>query len=296
MYATAWRSRRARRTLVLLAAVLAWAWGSAPVAADGECTATCSCPCVADYGDCAAFCTTGYFAQCRNGFCGGGASSCCCILQGPLRPTRTCSGADCGNASISCASLRSRPEKGACLDLMGSPSIEARWLLLESEPIVGARDHRLHVMFASSPRFKEQIEGCHRQGLLPDSLFDGGVSRTFRFIPPLGTFPMSGRRMRLNVPASDLGGLAGQLAIRLVVDAQGAVQSKDLLFSTDERLGQLALDGIDRWMEILGRGDTAGPYLDVAYLGFGPDGLEVMLQNHYSLTARDTKAGSASSR
>jgi len=179
---------------------------------------------------------------------------------------------------------------------MGAPSSEARWLLLESEPVVGTRDHSLRVLFASSPQFKEQIEGCHQQGLLPDSLFDAGLTRTFRFIPQRGTFQMSGRRVRLHVPPADLEGLTGQLAIKLVVDGQGAVQSKELLFSTDAALGQRVLDGIDRWMEIVGRGDTPGPYLDVAYLGFGPNGLEVMLQNHYSLTPRDSKAGTASSR
>jgi hypothetical protein len=45
-----------------------------------------------------------------------------------------------------------------CSAVLRAPSAEACWLLLESEPVAGARDHSLHVLFASSPQFKEQIE------------------------------------------------------------------------------------------------------------------------------------------
>jgi hypothetical protein len=179
---------------------------------------------------------------------------------------------------------------------MGAPAAEARWSLVESEPVAGTRDHSLRVLFASSPLFKEQIEACHKEGLLSDMLFDAGPTRTFRFIPQRGTFQMSGRRMRLNVPPSEVAGWSGQSAVQLVVDAEGVVRSRDLLFSTDEALGQRVLDGIGRWMEIVSRGDSPGPYLDVVYLGFGPAGMEVMLQNHYSLTPRAATAVAASRR
>jgi len=210
--------------------------------------------------------------------------------------SRACSGADCGAASVTCASLRSRPEKSACLDLLGAPSEEARWLLVETEPVPGARDHALRVRFASSPLFEEQIEACHQQGLLPDYLFDAGLTRTFRFVPPRGTFQMSGRRLRLNVPPGEAGGLSGQVAVELVVDPRGGVQSKELLFATDTALGQRVLDGIGRWTEVASSGDAPGPYMDVLYLAFGADGLEVALQNHYSLTAADSKTRLASRR
>jgi hypothetical protein len=197
---------------------------------------------------------------------------------------------------VPCAALRSRPEKNACLDLLGAPSEKARWLLLETEPVPGARDHALRVRFASSPLFKEQIEVCHQQGLLPGYLFDAGLTRTFRFVPPRGTFQMSGRRLRLNVSEGEVGGLSGEAAIELVVDPRGGVQSKALLFATDAALGQRVLDGIGRWMEVASGGDAPGPYMDIFYVAFGAGGLEVVLQNHYSLTAADSNTRLASRR
>ena len=280
-----------RRSLGRLASVAVLLLLAGQAAADGECSATCSCVCTEDYGECLAICTTGYYAQCMDGFCGGGRARCCCKLQGPLQGSSTCGGQDCGDwPTFPCASNRSRPEKGACLDLLGARSEEARWLLVESTPIPGERDHRLAVLFSSTPELKQQVEDCQAEGLLPDSMSDGGPTRTFTFIAPRRAFDLAGRRVRLEIPEDSLPKRSGELALTLVVDALGAVQSKELLFATEEMLGQEILERADDWLRVRQVGNAPGPFLDSIYVVVRDGIAAVQIVNSYSFTKAPPKA------
>ena len=77
-------------------------------------------------------------------------------------------------------------------------------------------------------------------------------------------------------------GLSGDLALRIEVSREGEVLAKDLLFSTDDKLGQLVSEDLEQGFLITSTGDGPGPFIDILDLKFQNGLLVALIQSHHS--------------
>lgn len=57
---------------------------------------------------------------------------------------------------------------------------------------------------------------------------------------------------------------------------------KELLFSTDDKLGRLVLQDLEHGLEIAATGEGAGPFFDVLRLKIVNGALAVVIQTHHT--------------
>jgi hypothetical protein len=88
------------------------------------------------------------------------------------------------------------------------------------------------------------------------------------------------RRSGLGFPQFE--GLSGDFALRLEVTREGQVLGKELLFSSDPKLGQMVRDSLEAGLEIVRPGTGPGPFVDILTLKFQNGELAVFGQTHHS--------------
>jgi hypothetical protein len=92
---------------------------------------------------------------------------------------------------------------------------------------------------------------------------------------------VSGRRLiRLTLP--EYSGLSGDLALLVEVSREGEVLGKELLFSTDDKLGQLVLQDLEHGLEVAAPGEGPGPFTDILRLKIVSGTLVVVIQTHHT--------------
>jgi hypothetical protein len=147
----------------------------------------------------------------------------------------------------------------------------------------GVRD--LQIPFASDKSFAETLRNCAALGLFPrhrpEPLDEPPLhSQDFSYVPAIGSHDVMGRLVRPNLP--EYPGLSGDLGFRVEMSRDGKILEKELLFSTDDTLGQLVLQDLEQGLQVSNPGEGPGPFVDVLNMTFQNGALAVFGQSHYS--------------
>lgn len=294
-------ARSKRASLLLIAAGCIVALGAVPLSAVTECSAKCGCYCDSSYNECTMFCgASGWFAVCQNGFCDGPERKCCCyfLSLAPIFFQAQCSpNTDCGMPPpVQCALSQAlpasipsgKPSKDVCAALT-RPGSEDHWYFVSTR-IDANGVKSFHLPVASHDWLSTALQECASHGWIPKGWIPSGIpefakgmpiqSDFFDYIPSVDSVDVRGRLVRLSFP--ELADLSGDLAIRLEVTHEGQVLGKELLFSSDPKLGQLVLDSLEAGLEIVRSGSGPGPFVDILTLKFQNGELAVFGQTHHS--------------
>jgi len=268
--------------------------GVNPLVGLTECSASCACYCSSSYATCTSFCATGAGARCQNGFCDGPDRQCCCYVVSliPPRFAEKCQTVNCGTAPPEqCAGSEGLPppiasqasSRVVCSDELRAKQ-EDRWYYHTYRVDANGNSHS-DVPFASDASLLRALQACAEQGWYPHTRPRSaeGVSvqeESLEYIPSVATQDVKGRRLGwLTLP--EYSGLSGDLAIRIEVTREGEVLRKELLFSTDAKLGQLVLADLDQGLEITNPGEGPGPFTDILSLTIENGTLLAFIQSHY---------------
>lgn len=249
---------------------------------DDPCSARCECVCMNPWYECTIYCAPGRYAVCRDGWCNAWERECCCALQGPLPPEWECDIEDCG-AWIPDPCARSvegidREKIDRCAAVFQARGDLDRWVLLRT--IESETSTETSVVFSSGPSLASEVQDCARSNLLPSLSRGIGTTIQFRFIPAFDKYPVNGRRVVPEVPPGAVDAESGQLAL-LVTHTDGMQLGAELLFSTNERLAQLVVAGIQEWVRVVEEGDGRGQIYSAYYMRFTDGVLQVLSQSHY---------------
>lgn len=159
-----------------------------------------------------------------------------------------------------------------------------RWYFMIVRSDERGTHEEVQIPFASETSFAESLQGCAALGLLD---LDSPVTvqgiptlyKSFSYVPAIGSRDVAERQVRLKLP--EYTGLSGSLAIRVEMSREGEVLAKDLLFSTDEKLGQLVMDDLEQGLQITRTGIGPGPFIDVMSLEFQNGILVALIESHH---------------
>jgi hypothetical protein len=141
------------------------------------------------------------------------------------------------------------------------------------------------IPFTSGGNFSQALQDCLARGWFP---FDRSSplpgyelqSELFSFIPSVEHQDVTGRLVRLHFPG--FADLSGDLAVRVEVTREGEVTAKELLFSTNPKLGLMVIEALEGSLEIAKPGSGSGPFVDVLRLKIVNGELAVFGQTHHA--------------
>jgi hypothetical protein len=162
---------------------------------------------------------------------------------------------------------------------------DSLWSYAElAPPTKGVRKYQ--VRFASDPDYARGLQRCADLGLAFDE--DRETSDKpeflFRFRAPRGSVSPLGLHPALHVPDGMLGALSGVAAIQLRMTSAGQILSKQLLFTTEARLGEALLLGIDGWFSVT-PGTDLSSFEDVLFLRVEAGKLGMAVEHHHGRRA-----------
>lgn len=203
----------------------------------------------------------------------------CCSLLGAYML-----GADeCGSETTPTAIVSDAPSQSTCARL-DWPAEEDRWYFLTFRvDQSGPRDFR--VPFSSDPSFSQTLESCAALGWFPRHRPAPTQAyliqrEDFSYIHSVKMRDVGGRRLvRLTLP--EYNGLTGDLALRVEMSREGEVLGKEVLFSTDEKLGQMVLQDLENGLKVADPGEGPGPFIDILRLKIVNGTLAVFGQTHH---------------
>lgn len=175
-------------------------------------------------------------------------------------------------------------------DLLMEQTYGDRWALLEYRSGPGGHPQStLDITHFSDARFANQLLACIDRGeaqVPPPPTRSNGVYKVFRFAPARGQAEVRGaRQLRYNVPpelrTQSSPAFEGYVGLRVEMNEFGMIRSKDLLFSSNGRLGEAILETLDEGLGVVKQGNEAGPYVDVIYLRFKDGVLVNFSQRHF---------------
>ena len=167
------------------------------------------------------------------------------------------------------------------------PGPQDRWALMEYRVAATGNAESLKVPFASDLSYANSLTDCAGRGSVQLPTRSGHVYKVFRFAPARDQQILSGGRiLDFEIPDSlkkriSNTSFTGHLALRLEINELGMIRSKELLFASSGRLGNLVLDYVDDGLEVVNRGQVRGPYTDVIYLRFENGSLVSFEQSHF---------------
>ena len=282
------------------------------------CGAICTCACQADVTKCTVLvCSAPAVASCQDGSCGAFGAKCCCSSPGH----RGCAPYDRGDwPTYQCA--KSAPDgsptatavlltlfdsaKGGALRRVGSSDDDATpdlcralrrmnpeddlWSYVELAPPAKSGIRRYRIRFASDSDYGRGLQRCADLGLA----FDEDQETTekpeflFRFRAPRTSTDLPGLHPALQVPDGVLGNLSGVAAIQLKMTSTGQILSKGLLFTTNTRLGEALLLGIDAWFSVVSGTEEPSTFEDVLFLKVEAGKLGMAIEHHHARRASTT--------
>lgn len=297
MRVSAFRLLLALAGLAMIAAV---AVPSLAVAQEG-CSAFCTCPCQPDTEQCTVLvCSAPAVASCHDGSCGASSAKCCCSSGGQ----RGCVPYDCGDwPTYQCAKSAATTTNGSWYAMhqtraAGTSAAEATpelcralrqmnpeddlWSYAELASATKGAAQRYQIRFASDPDYATGLQRCADLGLAFDEDQEPGAKPEFlfRFRAPRGSVSPTGLHTALHIPEGALGLFTGALAVQLRMTSAGQILSKRLLFTTDARLGEAVVLGIDNWFTLI-PGTDPTIFEDVLFLKFDAGNLGMAVEHHH---------------
>ena len=145
--------------------------------------------------------------------------------------------------------------------------------------------HDLKIPFASEKSFAETLLSCAASDWFPRNAPQPmqGIPilrADFSYMPSVGSRDVEGRLIRPRFPAYP--GLSGDLALRVEMSPEGKMLAKNLLFSTDDQLGQQVLEDLEQALQVENPGKGSGPMIDILLLKFQNGELAIFGQSHHS--------------
>jgi hypothetical protein len=304
-----------RAGLIQLLSLIMLAVAGVASAQEG-CQAVCTCPCQSDTQQCTVLvCASPAVASCQDGSCGGLDAKCCCRTPGEL--SHGCVPYDCGDWPAYQCVKSGAAGSGAAKAILSGPADFSRgqaarraalssegvapescralrqmnpeedlWSYAELAPATKGGVRRYQVRFASDPDYALGLQRCADLGLAFDEDQETGDKPEFLFRvrAPRGSVSPEGLSPALHVPDGSLGALSGVAAIRLDMTGAGRVLSKRLLFTTDARLGEALLLGIDGWFDVA-PGTERSAFEEILFLKVEAGKLDMAVEHHHSRRA-----------
>lgn len=159
---------------------------------------------------------------------------------------------------------------------------DSLWSYAELAPPNKSGVRRYQVRFASNPEYARGLQRCADLGLAfdEDQETSDKPEFLFRFRAPRGSVSPVGLNPALHVPDGMLGALSGVAAIQLEMTSAGQILTKRLLFTTDARLGEALLLGIDGWFSVT-PGAELPTFEDVLFLKVEGGKLGMAVEHHH---------------
>jgi hypothetical protein len=163
---------------------------------------------------------------------------------------------------------------------------DSLWSYAELTPPAKSGVRRYQIRFASDPDYARGLQRCAELGLAfdEDQETSDKPEFLFRFRAPRGSVSPVGLNPSLHVPEGVLGTLSGVAAVQLKMTSAGQILSKRLLFTTDARLGEALLLGIDGWFSVT-PGAELPTFEDVLFVKVEAGKLGMAVEHHHGRKA-----------